>query len=163
MRNLTEAELKVQGARCGCKGSDDYCVCQNVPDAITQKEWGLTPRGSIPTTYFNLLDLLQNIADPARDPNMDIADGVTMMDYWRRDAKQLLPLVKDGQIVVDEQFGALMHAALVKAQTLRSLRQEYRSRSANFPSMEKVPYAQEAAEIIEALIEAIKTKASRNA
>lgn len=162
MRFLTTEDQKSQGARCGCKGSDDYCVCQNVPDAITQKGWGLIPRGSIPKAYYSLVDLLQNIADPARDPNMDIADGVTMMDYWRRDAQRLLPLVKDGQIVVDEQFGDMMHAALEKAQTLRSLRQEYRSRSANFPSMEKVPYAQEAAETIEALVAAIRDRAAKS-
>ena len=33
---LTEAEQKAQGARCGCKGVDDMCVCQNVTDATTR-------------------------------------------------------------------------------------------------------------------------------
>ncbi|MER8560127.1 hypothetical protein [Mesorhizobium sp. M0578] len=37
-RVLTGAEQKAQGARCGCMGADDYCVCQNVPDAITKHE-----------------------------------------------------------------------------------------------------------------------------
>ncbi|RUV65195.1 MAG: hypothetical protein E5X35_11660 [Mesorhizobium sp.] len=37
-RILTGAEQKAQGARCGCLGADDYCVCQNVPDAITKHE-----------------------------------------------------------------------------------------------------------------------------
>lgn len=37
-RGLTEAEMKAQGARCPCKGADDMCVCQNVPDAITRRE-----------------------------------------------------------------------------------------------------------------------------
>lgn len=32
---LTDAEIKAQAARCSCRGSDDYCPCQNVPDAIT--------------------------------------------------------------------------------------------------------------------------------
>jgi hypothetical protein len=26
----TDAEKKAQGARCGCRGADDYCPCQNV-------------------------------------------------------------------------------------------------------------------------------------
>lgn len=34
---LSEAEQKAQGARCGCRGVDDYCVCQNVPDAVTRR------------------------------------------------------------------------------------------------------------------------------
>jgi hypothetical protein len=29
-RYPTDAEKKVQAARCGCRGSDDYCPCQNV-------------------------------------------------------------------------------------------------------------------------------------
>lgn len=33
---LTDAEQKAQGLRCGCLGSDDYCVCQNVPDFKTK-------------------------------------------------------------------------------------------------------------------------------
>ncbi|MER9471032.1 hypothetical protein [Mesorhizobium sp. M0520] len=33
-----DAEKKAQGARCGCMGADDYCVCQNVADAITKHE-----------------------------------------------------------------------------------------------------------------------------
>jgi hypothetical protein len=28
-RCLSQAEMKAQGARCECKGLDDYCVCQN--------------------------------------------------------------------------------------------------------------------------------------
>jgi hypothetical protein len=35
---LTDAEQKAQGARCGCHGADDYCVCQNVADATTRAE-----------------------------------------------------------------------------------------------------------------------------
>lgn len=35
---LSPAEQKAQGARCGCRGSDDYCVCQNVPDAETRRQ-----------------------------------------------------------------------------------------------------------------------------
>lgn len=35
---LTEAEMKAQGARCGCKGVDDMCVCQNVTDATTRAD-----------------------------------------------------------------------------------------------------------------------------
>lgn len=33
---LSDAEQKAQGKRCGCSGADDYCVCQNVPDAETR-------------------------------------------------------------------------------------------------------------------------------
>ena len=32
---MTEAELKAQGRRCGCRGSNDLCGCQNVEDDIT--------------------------------------------------------------------------------------------------------------------------------
>ena len=35
---LSPAEQKAQGSRCGCMGADDYCVCQNVPDATTRAE-----------------------------------------------------------------------------------------------------------------------------
>lgn len=35
-RGLTPADLKEQGSRCGCRGADDYCVCQNVPDRVTR-------------------------------------------------------------------------------------------------------------------------------
>lgn len=32
---LTQDEQKAQAQRCGCKGSDDYCPCQNAPDQVT--------------------------------------------------------------------------------------------------------------------------------
>jgi hypothetical protein len=32
---ITTAQKKVQGTRCGCRGHDDYCPCQNVPDRKT--------------------------------------------------------------------------------------------------------------------------------
>jgi hypothetical protein len=35
---LTNKEQKAQGARCPCRGADDYCVCQNVTDATTRAE-----------------------------------------------------------------------------------------------------------------------------
>lgn len=38
-RGLSDAELKAQGARCGCLGADDYCPCQNVPDGETMRAW----------------------------------------------------------------------------------------------------------------------------
>lgn len=34
---LTPAEKREQAARCGCRGADDYCGCQNVPDAETRR------------------------------------------------------------------------------------------------------------------------------
>ena len=37
---LSEAEKKEQAARCACRGSDDYCPCQNVPDAKTLADRG---------------------------------------------------------------------------------------------------------------------------
>jgi hypothetical protein len=40
---LTDVEQKAQGERCGCKGVDDYCVCQNVPDSVTRKERAMRP------------------------------------------------------------------------------------------------------------------------
>lgn len=35
---LSESEKKAQGERCGCRGVDDYCVCQNVTDANTRAD-----------------------------------------------------------------------------------------------------------------------------
>lgn len=35
---LTDAEQKAQATRCACRGSDDYCVCQNAPDSVTKAE-----------------------------------------------------------------------------------------------------------------------------
>ncbi|MCA0278484.1 MAG: hypothetical protein LCH86_21005 [Proteobacteria bacterium] len=35
---LSRAEQKAQGERCACRGADDYCVCQNVTDAVTRSE-----------------------------------------------------------------------------------------------------------------------------
>lgn len=112
----------------------------------------------IPKTYYNLLDLLQNIAKPGSDPNLDVM-GETMMDYWRRDAQRLLPSVKSGEIVVDEEFGQILQDAAVTAQSLRSLREEHRSRSANFPTMLPVQWAQDAAKTIDGLIAAVRAKA----
>lgn len=33
---LTTEEMKAQAKRCNCRGSDDYCTCQNVPDEATR-------------------------------------------------------------------------------------------------------------------------------
>ncbi len=33
---LSIEEMKAQGTRCGCLGTDDYCPCQNVPDRETR-------------------------------------------------------------------------------------------------------------------------------
>lgn len=35
---LTASEQRAQAARCSCQGTDDYCVCQNVPDATTRAQ-----------------------------------------------------------------------------------------------------------------------------
>ncbi|RWP64875.1 hypothetical protein [Mesorhizobium sp.] len=35
-RCLTTKEQKAQGERCGCRGADDYCPCQNVPNQATR-------------------------------------------------------------------------------------------------------------------------------
>ena len=35
---LSVAEMQVQAKRCACRGSDDYCPCQNVPDAETRRQ-----------------------------------------------------------------------------------------------------------------------------
>lgn len=170
-RGLNEAEMKAQGERCGCKGSDEYCVCQNVPDAMTRKEWGLEPsrrdstyttlamagNPSIPTAMFNVADLLQQIAS-GRDPNDDISDAHTLLDYWQTTARTFLPALVEPS-PLDEEFSSLLQFARHSASTLRSLRQEYRSRSANFPSMVPVPYAQDAAELIERLVRTIEARA----
>lgn len=34
---LSSAEQKAQALRCGCRGSDDYCPCQNTPDRVTRQ------------------------------------------------------------------------------------------------------------------------------
>lgn len=36
-RCLDADEKAIQGARCGCRGQDDYCPCQNAPDRMTLK------------------------------------------------------------------------------------------------------------------------------
>lgn len=33
---LSPQEKADQGRRCGCRGQDDYCPCQNAPDATTR-------------------------------------------------------------------------------------------------------------------------------
>ncbi|MES2166579.1 MAG: hypothetical protein V4458_06040 [Pseudomonadota bacterium] len=43
---LTDAEQRSQGRRCGCLGSDDYCVCQNAPDHITRAERSAAAKGA---------------------------------------------------------------------------------------------------------------------
>ena len=35
---LSMAEKAAQAARCGCRGADDWCVCQNAPDRQTIAE-----------------------------------------------------------------------------------------------------------------------------
>ncbi|PPQ42114.1 hypothetical protein [Rhodopseudomonas palustris] len=37
-QGLSRDEALAQGKRCGCRGADDYCECQNVPDAITRAD-----------------------------------------------------------------------------------------------------------------------------
>lgn len=37
-QGLSRDEALAQGKRCGCRGADDYCGCQNVPDATTRAE-----------------------------------------------------------------------------------------------------------------------------
>lgn len=32
---ITADEMVAQAKRCACRGADDYCLCQNVPDATT--------------------------------------------------------------------------------------------------------------------------------
>lgn len=156
MRILTNEEQKAQGARCGCRGIDDYCVCQNVPDRTTLETWGLTQRTSVPYAHYNLLDLLRKIADPANDPNMDISDGHILLDYWRHDAQRLLQAVEGGEIALNEDAYRLLTDAERQAQTLRDLRTEYRSPSANFPSMAPVKWAQDAARTIDDLVSALR-------
>lgn len=63
--NLSEDEQREQALRCSCRGSDDYCPCQNTPDRETRakravgvflppsdippaSEWG----SSLPKTNF---------------------------------------------------------------------------------------------------------------
>lgn len=38
-RSLTEAEMRDQAGRCGCRGVDDMCPCQNAPDRTTRARW----------------------------------------------------------------------------------------------------------------------------
>lgn len=62
-RALTDAEMKAQGDRCGCRGADDYCVCQNVPDAITRKDWELQTEPAAAVAVQTLADWLRRRAD----------------------------------------------------------------------------------------------------
>lgn len=157
-RGLTDAELKAQAERCPCRGANDMCVCQNVPDAMTRKEWGL--REPIPSGYYSLLDLLKKIADPNIDPNMDVA-GETMMGYYRREAVRLIPIVQQGEIAIDEPLWKLLHDASWEAQRQRDMRQEVRGPSANFPSMAKIQHTQDAAQMIDRLVAAFNLAAGQ--
>lgn len=49
---LTSAEQKAQATRCGCKGSDDYCVCQNAPDKVTLAERARLPGDTLSDGVF---------------------------------------------------------------------------------------------------------------
>lgn len=40
LAGLTDADRKAQGERCSCRGVDDYCPCQNVPDAAAIRARG---------------------------------------------------------------------------------------------------------------------------
>lgn len=112
---------------------------------------------SIPTAMFNVADLLKQIAE-GRDPNDNISDAHTLLDYWQTTARTFLPaLVASSPL--DEEFSNLLVFARQSASTLRQIRQEHRSRSANFPSMVPVPYAQDAAEVIERLVRTIEARA----
>lgn len=42
---LSPAEQKAQGARCGCRGADDMCPCQNAPDRETRRVRALQGKG----------------------------------------------------------------------------------------------------------------------
>jgi len=35
---ITSEEMTAQALRCGCRGVDDLCVCQNATDKITRRE-----------------------------------------------------------------------------------------------------------------------------
>ena len=35
---LSDVDMKAQALRCSCRGHDDFCVCQNVPDRTTIRE-----------------------------------------------------------------------------------------------------------------------------
>lgn len=169
-RGLTSDERHAQAARCPCRGCDDYCPCQNVPDRITRREWGLdTPlRGrvtslavasnpDIPTALFNVRDLLKDIAS-GRDPHEDIA-GRPLLDYWQATARRCLPALTEPSLL-DEDFSNLLDFARHSADTLRMVRQEERSPSANFPTMRPVPFAQDAADLIERLVSTIEARAT---
>lgn len=39
VRYLSSKEQWEQADRCRCHGSDDYCVCQNLPDQVTRQRW----------------------------------------------------------------------------------------------------------------------------
>lgn len=44
VNGLTDNEQKSQAARCPCKGSDDWCPCQNTPDRATRDARESTPQ-----------------------------------------------------------------------------------------------------------------------
>lgn len=83
-----------------------------------------------------------------------------MLDYWKTTARTYLPALVEPS-PLDEEFSALLAFARRSASTLRQLRREYRSPSASLPSMEPIPYAQDAADVIERLVRAIEARAAQ--
>ncbi len=43
---LTDDEKKAQANRCACRGSDDYCACQNEPDRLTVEVRAAAAKGA---------------------------------------------------------------------------------------------------------------------
>jgi hypothetical protein len=49
-----------------------------------------------------VIGLLRAIADPAEDPNADAADGVTVLDVWRKEAEALLAMTTRGHFGAED-------------------------------------------------------------
>ena len=61
-RMLADFEQKAQGARCACRGADEYCPCQNAPDPQTRKAWGI-PERAASSDYLRGLEDAAKVAD----------------------------------------------------------------------------------------------------
>jgi hypothetical protein len=63
--NLTPQEQWAQAARCPCRGSDDYCICQNVPDRLTRQQRAAVKIAAVLTeaVYERITEPLEHGAD----------------------------------------------------------------------------------------------------
>jgi len=79
----TEDEKKVQATRCGCRGHDEYCACQNVPDAVSWAERCRTAGLQRSAATSESASTLQALADRLRWISMQNLSLKLLDEVWR--------------------------------------------------------------------------------